>query len=84
MDSNDTKRLAFYHPSEVRLWQRASGYKVDAMPANKGDEVIIRNFGERVGVLVLEEESPTQLVAVAYFDEEKGGGRRERRRSRIT
>jgi len=67
------QRLAFYHPTEVRLWERASGYKVDAMPANEGDRVVIRNLGERVGVLELEQSGePGQLCAVTYWDNERG------------
>jgi len=65
------QRLAFYHPTEVRLWMRASGYTVDAMPVKVGDSPAIRNFGEKVGNLVLEEtEDSGQLAAVTYWDSE--------------
>jgi hypothetical protein len=66
------QRLAFYHPTEVRLWERVSGYKVEYLPVKEGDQTIIRNFGEPVGKLVLEQSGELgQLCAVTYWDSEE-------------
>lgn len=72
----DGRRLVFREPQEVRLWTRATVYKVNAMPAKEGDTAIISYEGEPVGKLVLEKEGerldhrPTDLVAVTYWDSE--------------
>ena len=64
-----TKRLAFYSPTEVRNWTRATTYKVEAMPAKEGDRATIMQGGVEVGVLILEgdPDHPGNLMAVTYW-----------------
>ena len=66
-------RQAFYHPTEVRLWERVTGLKVSAMPEKEGDSVAILQDGVEVGRLVLEQSGkPFQVCAVTYWNGEGG------------
>ena len=67
------RRLSFLHPHEVRLWLRASGYTIDAMPVTEGDAPAIRDRGQEVGRLVLETSSDSRLEAVTRWHDDDTG-----------